>query len=250
MIDDERRRLYGRPAPGAEAVLLSVPAPAHPPAQEETRAAAPKAEPAPDLAAHDEASAVEAATSVAEPSPASPRRRWLLPAIAAAAVLIPGVGALGVTMVSAAPSGPPSLAVFDRDPTAAERDAEELAGSTSAGIGVGVGSSGDLQLRRILQYGDGEGDASREIWAARFTVGDLGGQSFTVICLMTEPTGMTSGPLACMEEHDVARRGFIPLDQQRPAVVVDGERRVIEWGPRGDARLIDPPTPPRDGEGS
>ncbi len=51
----------------------------------------------------------------------------------------------------------------------------------------------------------------------------------------------------CMSLDDIERRGFVPLSSPRPYLFVDGDEFIIEWGPTGDARLIERPAPPSPG---
>lgn len=152
------------------------------------------------------------------------------------------IAAVVLTMSVLRPSPPPSLAVFEREPTQQEREAEQRI--AEGDVTASLFASTDVQARLILDLPDGSSSRAREIWALRSDERGTLDRPFIVICLATDPIGATGGHLGCMAERDVARRGFIPLDQPRPTLRVDGELRVIEWGPTGDARLIEPPEPP------
>lgn len=166
-------------------------------------------------------------------------RRWLI--ASGLAVIVAAAAVVSATALAAPPAGEPSLAVFDREPTDREREVEALSERDGGGVGWG---DAEVQARLILEYEAEPESPAREVWALRFMADGPAGGQLSVVCLSSEPAGVDGGPFACMEEPDLARRGFIPLDQPRPSVVVGGEVRVIEWGPTGDARLIDPPEPP------
>ena len=149
--------------------------------------------------------------------------------LAAAAV------ALGILVVSASGTAalttppPPSLAIFDRPPTATERErAEQFA----------TGSVFYLEERpdvRLLLT-TAEGDRAQDVWALRLDLGH--GAPDSEICLLTTRRGSEQEFFAgCMRTLDVARRGFVPLDEPPPIVTVDGEQQIVRWGPTGDARL-------------
>lgn len=222
MTDDERRRLYGRPSPGELAPVFSM----APVATDPTELADPT-DPTP--------TPPPTAEPLVEPGPPRrPRRALLLAAAAGAAVAL-----LAAAILLMGPTAPPSLAVFDREPTAREREAEESLNRGGAYLFPGS----EAQARLILDVVGAETTA-RELWALRADASEQVGFPYVIVCIATDPLERAGGPLSCMEEHDVARRGFIPLDQPRPTVVVDGEQLVVEWGPTGDARLIARPEPP------
>lgn len=163
------------------------------------------------------------------------------PAVALIVGVAAAIAAVVLTMIVLRPSPTPSLAVFEREPTQQEREAEQRIAERDADSFF---ASTDVRARLILDLPDGSASRAREIWALRSDERGTLDRPFIVICLATDPIGATGGQLGCMAERDVARRGFIPLDQPRPTLRVDGELRVIEWGPTGDARLIEPPEPP------
>ncbi|WP_169080405.1 hypothetical protein [Microcella alkalica] len=234
MTDDERRALYGRPAPGDEPVV------GHARATE------------PAEGQHDPEPTTPEPTSTASTSPeptassspdrrrASARRRTAI--AVAASVAVVAIVAAGAPLLSAvtAPRDEPSLAVFDREPTEREREIER---GPAAGTAFGVA---DVEARLLLSIELDQG-GPREVWAMRTKGGWFSASDEALVCLTTDPTGVGgNGGLGCMLEEDLARRGFIPLEQPRPTVVIDGEIRTVAWGPTGDAQLIDPPTPPTD----
>ncbi|KQV25237.1 hypothetical protein [Yonghaparkia sp. Root332] len=227
MIDEERRRLYGRPEPGAEPPAMTPPRPA----PEQEPAGGGDTEPSP------------AAPVLEAPAPASRRRRVI------AASVVGGIAAasiIGVASVVLGPAAAPSLAVFDREPTEQERGVEERL-STQGSLFI---PGAAVQARLVLELPDTAQTTAREIWALRSDLSDQLENPYAVVCLATGPIEQSWSTIGCMDEKDVARRGFIPIDQPRPTLLVDGEQRAVEWGPTGDARLIDVPTPPRDDEGS
>lgn len=151
------------------------------------------------------------------------------------ATLVAAAVASGLLVVSAAGTAalttppPPSLSIFDRPPTAMERDrAEDFA----------TGSVFYLEERpdvRLLLTTD-EGDRAQDVWALR--IDRPHGPPDADTCLLTTRRGSEQEFFAsCMPTLDVARRGFVPLDQPPPTVTVDGELMVLRWGPTGDARL-------------
>ncbi|KQV25239.1 hypothetical protein [Yonghaparkia sp. Root332] len=146
---------------------------------------------------------------------------------AAVATGILAVSAAGTAALTTPP--PRSLAVFERPPTATERErAEQFA----------TGSVFYLQERpdvRLLLTTE-EGERSQDVWALRLDAGD--GAPDSEICLLTTRRGSEQEFFAgCMRTLDVARRGFLPLDEPPPIVTVDGEQQIVRWGPTGDARL-------------
>ncbi|KRF31524.1 hypothetical protein [Yonghaparkia sp. Soil809] len=185
-----------------------------------------------------------AAPVLEAPAPASRRRRSVIAAVAIIAVGAAVVVAAAAVLLRDADA--PSLAVFDREPTEQERDVEENLATQGRLFFPGA----EVQARLILEMPDTAQTTAREIWALRSDVSDQMENPYAVVCLATDPLLDSWSTIGCMEEKDVARRGFIPIDQPRPTLLVDGEQRAIAWGPTGDARLIDVPAPPRDDEGS
>lgn len=246
MTDDERRALYGRPAPGDEPAAAAARAPEPAPRMSPAPAPEPAASPAPEPAEGQEAPEPTAPGPTASSSPdrrrASARRRTAI--AVAASVAVVAIVAAGAPLLSAvtAPRDEPSLAVFDREPTEREREIER---GPAAGTAFGVA---DVEARLLLSIELDQG-GPREVWAMRTKGGWFSASDEALVCLTTDPTGVGgNGPLGCMLEDDLARRGFIPLEQPRPTVVIDGEIRTVAWGPTGDARLIDPPIPPTDND--
>lgn len=245
MTDDERRALYGRPAPGDEPAAAAARAPEPAPRMSPAPAPEPAPSPAPEPAEGQDAPEPTAPGLTASSSPdrrrASARRRTAI--AVAASVAVVAIVAAGAPLLSAvtAPRDEPSLAVFDREPTEREREAEQLAQSSGVVFGAG------FEMRLLLSVELDQG-GPREVWAFRTQGGWFADADAALVCLGTDPIGGAN--LGCMLEDDLARRGFIPLEQPRPTVVIDGEIRMIAWGPTGDARLIDPPNPPTDDEES
>ncbi|GAA1704319.1 hypothetical protein GCM10009792_25470 [Microcella alkalica] len=154
----------------------------------------------------------------------------------------------GILAVSAAGTvaltmpGEPSLAVFDRPATEVEREKEEQL----AADGIFSATQNDIDVRLLLEAPSRTRETGQRIWAYRSAGSEA---SFfgddDVVCLSVESTPGTVGTVqGCMLIDDVARRGFVPLSAPRPFLFVDGDEFIIEWGPTGDARLIDRPTPP------
>ncbi|MDO8338187.1 MAG: hypothetical protein Q7T15_08035 [Microcella sp.] len=163
----------------------------------------------------------------------------------------PGVRALaltGILALSAAGTvaltapGEPSLAVFDRPATELETEkAEQLAAD-----GILGGTRNDIDARLLLEAPSRTRETGQRIWAYRSAGSEA---SFfgddDVVCLSVETTPGTVGTVqGCMTIDDIERRGFVPLSSPRPFLFVDGDEFVIQWRPRGDARLIERPRPP------
>lgn len=240
--DDDRdraRALYGRPDPNRP-----LPEPAAD-ARPDRAPVAPSA-PRPAIAAEAEPP-VEQYEPDAQPvvdeqpeperEPRRPVSRGRRVAVATG-ILVIGAALTALAIVT---EPQPSLAVFDREPTEAEREKlAELARVEYFGVDT------DLSPRLLLEAPGRDASEPQRVWAIRLDGGQLGtpdGEDF--VCLLLE--SFTSGPGdygACMLEADAARRGFVPLDSPRPSIMVEGELQVIQWGPTGDARLIDPPTLP------
>lgn len=135
--------------------------------------------------------------------------------------------------------GEPSLAIFDRPATAAELAKSEQLATDSIFI---AGSRPEVRL--LLQEPGPDAPDAHEVWAVLLP-GPVQEFEGDAVCLLTSRRGSEREFLAgCMLADDVARRGFVPLDRPRPTLTIDGEASVIAWGPRGDARLIERPTPP------
>lgn len=226
--DDDRdraRALYGRPDPNRPLPAADA-RPADP---------TPVAPPAPPPAIAAELPPLD------EPEPErEPRRPLSRGGRLAVATGILVIGA-ALTALAIVTEPQPSLAVFEREPTEAEREKlAELARVEYFGVDT------DLSPRLLLEAPGRDASEPQRVWAIRLDGGQLGtpdGEDF--VCLLLE--SFTSGPGdygGCMLEADAARRGFVPLDSPRPSIMVEGELQVIQWGPTGDARLIDPPTLP------
>ncbi|GAA1704336.1 hypothetical protein GCM10009792_25490 [Microcella alkalica] len=251
MIDDDARdrarALYGRLDPNR--LLPDPPPDAHPAAPAPAASTAPPPATAAELPPPDEPDARPAIGAQplidVEPEPGRGPRRPLSRGgrvAVAAGFLVIGAALTAVAIVT---EPQPSLAVFDREPT--EVEVEKLGELTRLDY---FGLDADVAPRLLLEAPSrtrGEADAQR-VWALRIDGARLGTpDGADYVCLLLE--SFSSGPGdygGCMLEPDAARRGFVPLDQPRPSLVVEGELRVIQWGPTGDARLIDPPTLPGD----
>ncbi len=226
--DDDRdraRALYGRPDPNRPLPAADA-RPADP---------TPVAPPAPPPAIAAELPPLDEPETEREPRrPLSRGGRLAV----ATGILVIGAALTALAIVT---EPQPSLAVFDREPTEAEREKlAELARVEYFGVDT------DLSPRLLLEAPGRDASEPQRVWAIRLDGGQLGtpdGEDF--VCLLLE--SFTSGPGdygGCMLEADAARRGFVPLDSPRPSIMVQGELQVIQWGPTGDARLIDPPTLP------
>lgn len=226
--DDDRdraRALYGRPDPNRPLPAADA-RPADP---------TPVAPPAPPPAIAAELPPLDEPETEREPRhPVSRGGRLAI----ATGILVIGAALTALAIVT---EPQPSLAVFDREPTEAEREKlAELARVEYFGVDT------DLSPRLLLEAPGRDASEPQRVWAIRLDGGQLGtpdGEDF--VCLLLE--SFTSGPGdygGCMLEADAARRGFVPLDSPRPSIMVQGELQVIQWGPTGDARLIDPPTLP------
>lgn len=183
-----------------------------------------------------EPEAPEIAVESVMDEPIERRARPLVRAVASIGCL--AVAAAGTWMLSR--PAEPSLAIFDRPPTAEE----EAKATEVQSIGF-LGAEGSVDARLILEAPSRRSETGQRVWAYSGET-DLYGVGVTerFICLALEGAASAEGTiLACMETDVVARRGFVPVDAPRPFLFVDGERRDIEWGPTGPARLVDPPAP-------
>ncbi|MDO8337160.1 MAG: hypothetical protein Q7T15_02760 [Microcella sp.] len=245
---DRARALYGRPDPDRplpEPTADARPADPTPVSQAASPPAiasevSPRSEHQPQHQPQAEAQPALDEDPVPEREPRRTVRRGRQVA-AATGILVLGAALTAVALVT---EPQPSLAVFEREPTEAEREKlAELARVEYFGVDT------DLSPRLLLEAPGRDASEPQRVWAIRLDGGQLGtpdGEDF--VCLLLE--SFTSGPGdygGCMLEADAARRGFVPLDQPRPSIMVEGELQVIQWGPTGDARLIDPPTLPGDG---
>lgn len=242
---DRARALYGRPDPNRpllEPTADARPADPTPVAQAASPPAiasevSPRSEHQPQHQPQAEAQPALDEDPVPERGPRRTVRRGRRVA-AATGILVLGAALTAVALVT---EPQPSLAVFDREPTAAEIEKlDELARVEYFGVDT------DLSPRLLLEAPGRDASEPQRVWAIRLEGGQLGtpdGEDY--VCLLLE--SFTSGPGdygGCMLEADAARRGFVPLDSPRPSIMVQGELQVIQWGPTGDARLIDPPTLP------
>lgn len=244
---DRARALYGRPDPNrplpepAADARPADPTPASKAASPSAIASevAPRSEHQPRHQPQAEAQPAPDEDPVPERDPRRTVRRGRRVA-AATGILVLGAALTAVALVT---EPQPSLAVFDREPTAAELEKlDELARVEYFGVDT------DLSPRLLLEAPGRDASEPQRVWAIRLEGGQLGtpdGEDY--VCLLLE--SFTSGPGdygGCMLEADAARRGFVPLDSPRPSIMVEGELQVIQWGPTGEARLIDPPTLPSD----
>lgn len=249
---DRARALYGRPDPNR---LLPDPAADARPA-DPTPVASPAPAPAitAEVETRDEPDApplvdaqpvLDEPPTDARPEPEHEARRPLSRGRRLAVAT--GILALGaaLTAVALVTEPQPSLAVFEREPTEAEGDKlAELARAEYFGVDT------DLAPRLLLEAPGRTTDGSepQRVWAIRLDGQQLGtpdGEDY--VCLLLESSTSSPGDYGgCMLEADAARRGFVPLDSPRPSLLVGGELQVIQWGPTGEARLIDPPTLPGD----
>lgn len=147
------------------------------------------------------------------------------------------LSAFGTTALTA--PGASALAVFDRPPTAAEiARAEQLDQDSLFSFEQAP------EARLLLAAPSDDAPDAQEVWALRLA-GDDASPDGAEVCLLTTRRGTEQEFLAgCLPSAVIERRGFVPLDEPRPFLFVDGEEFVIEWGPTGDARLIPRPTPP------
>lgn len=244
---DRARALYGRPDPNRplpEPAADARPADPTPVSQAASPPAiasevSPRSEHQPQHQPQAEAQPALDEDPVPERDPRRTVRRGRRVA-AATGILVLGAALTAVALVT---EPQPSLAVFDREPTAAEIEKlDELARVEYFGVDT------DLSPRLLLEAPGRDASEPQRVWAIRLEGGQLGtpdGEDY--VCLLLE--SFTSGPGdygGCMLEADAARRGFVPLDSPRPSIMVEGELQVIQWGPTGEARLIDPPTLPSD----
>lgn len=157
-----------------------------------------------------------------------------------AAALATGILALSATGTAAlTATGDPALAIFDREPTADERAKAEQLDSRSFFY-----FDEKPEVRLLLAAPSADAPDAQDVWALRLD-GPVFDIEQTAVCLLTSRRGTEQEFLAgCLPAEVVARRGFVPLDEPRPFLFVDGEELLIEWGPTGDARLIPRPAPP------
>lgn len=162
------------------------------------------------------------------------------------ALALTGILALSAAGTAALTApGEPSLAIFDRPATELETEkAEQLAAD-----GIFGGPRSDIEARLLLEAPSRTREIGQRVWAYRSAGSEASfyGEE-DVVCLSVESTPGTVGTVqGCMSLDDIERRGFVPLSSPRPYLFVDGDEFIIEWGPTGDARLIERPAPPSPG---
>lgn len=197
--------------------------------------------------ARDEARSGEPATDspwwLVRPTRRPTRRSVLLGGVAATAAVALAI----VWSIVSAPE--PSLAVFEREQSAVERDHERLL--VDDGFVV---PGARPEVRLLLEFPTGRSDGTlHRVWGFRLDQGrsfSLGARGVESVCLLVD-SGSASGSASaasggCMAVADFERRGFIPLDSPRPLLFLDGVQKTIQWGPTGEARVIDVPVPPSE----
>lgn len=262
MTDPDRRELerlaYGRPGPAgsgaadedaamAAARILqsrgdaSRSRPSSPGGPESAGADAESGE-APGAAVHREQTERGKTEPAGRRWPPRPSRRTVLLGAVAATLVV------ALAIVWAVVSAPePSLAVFEREQSAVERDREQLLVDNGF-----VAPGARPRVRLLLEFPTGRSDDTlHRVWGflldRRLSYSRGASDTESSVCLLVESgsaSGYTSGPTGgCMAIADFERRGFIPLDSPRPLLFIDGVRKTIQWGPTGKARVVDLPVP-------
>lgn len=224
-VDSDEARMR---AEAAARILASRGAPAAPPTGQHAPPTTPSEQPGTQPAQRDRDDANPEAPTTDD---ASSRRRWSTPVVAGVAAAALVLGLVGGALADRAlPTlgGDDSLAVFDREPTSAERDhAAALFGPEAPADARNIGSVG-----------------LTEVYAVRIEgAGFYGGESLGAqVCMSGEAPGIYFPPEVCTPEEVVrvhGMQGVLRGIDQATANFDVVQLIRFEWGPRGGLTASD-----------